>query len=105
MTEDYDRYSKFRVDGEIKMVPFVEIPKQDSDMYVQYEKGRTRLDIISNDYYGNPNYGWLILQANPDVGSMEFSIKDNTMIRIPFPSDAALTAYKNGIDKYNKYYG
>ena len=105
MTADYDRYSKFRVDGTIKMVPFIEIPVSDSDIYVKYKKGDTRMDILSNEYYGNPNFGWIILQANPQCGSMEFEIRDNTIIRIPFPLESALTAYKEGIDKYEKYYG
>lgn len=101
---EFDRYSKLRNEEKIEMVPFVEIPVSDSDYYVQYKRGVTRLDIISGDYYGSPNYGWLILQANPEVGSMEFRIPDNTMLRIPFPLDSALSAYKEGIEKYKKYY-
>ena len=104
MTENYDRYSKFREGRDIKMVPFIEIPRQDSDMYIKYNKGVTRFDMVSNEYYGNPNYGWFILQANPECGSMEFAIKDNTMIRVPFPLDSALSMYRQGIEKYNKYY-
>lgn len=102
--EDYDRYSKFRSDNTIEMVPFVEIPKQDTDQYVEYRRGNTRMDLLSNEYYGSPNYGWLIMQANPEYGSMEFSIPDLSVIRIPLPLDGALMAYKEGIDKYKKYY-
>jgi len=101
---EFDRYSKLRNDNSVEIVPFVEIPKLDSDYFIEYKKGVTRLDIVSNDYYGNPNYGWVILQANPEVGSLEFNIKDKTVLRIPFPLDAALSAYKEGIDKYKKYY-
>ena len=101
---EYDRYSKLRNDNSIDIVPFVEIPKLDSDYYEEYKRGSTRLDIISNNYYGSPNYGWLILQANPEAGSMEFAIKDRTLLRIPFPLDAALAAYKKGIEDYKKYY-
>ena len=102
--KEFDRYSKLRSDNSIEIVPFVEIPKTDADYYINYKKGTTRLDIISNDYYGDPNYGWLILQANPEVGSLEFNIKDNTILRIPFPLDHALSAYKEGIDSYKKLY-
>ena len=101
---EYDRYSKLRNDNSIEMVPFVEIPKMDSDYYVEYKRGKTRLDILSNEYYGSPNYGWVILQANPECGSMEFNIKDRTVLRIPFPLESALTAYKKGIENYKKYY-
>lgn len=101
---EFDRYSKLRVDNSIELVPFVEIPKLESDYYVEYKRGITRLDVLSNDYYGNPNYGWLILQANPEVGSLEFNIKDNTILRIPFPLEYALVAYKEGIENYKNLY-
>lgn len=101
---EFDRYETLRNDNMVEMVPFVEIPKLDTDYYVEYRKGQTRLDILSNNYYGNSNYGWLILQANPEAGSMEFSIKDKTILRIPFPLENALTAYTKGIEKYKEYY-
>ncbi len=101
---EFDRYSKFRIDNGIEMVPYIEIPAQPTDYFYEYRRGQTRLDTLSNDYYGNPNYGWLILQANPEYGSMEFSIPDLSMLRIPFPLEGALTAYREGIEKYKKYY-
>ena len=101
---EFDRYSKFRTDNSIEIVPFIDIPKLDSDYYVEYRKGVTRLDVISNNYYGDPNFGWLILQANPEVGSLEFNIKDKTILRIPFPLDYALSAYKTGVDTYKNLY-
>lgn len=101
---EFDRYSKFRKDNSIEMVPFVEIPNLETDYFIEYNKGKTRLDIISNDYYGSPDFGWLILQANPEVGSMEFSIKDKTILRIPFPLETVLSLYKRGVDNYNKLY-
>ncbi len=104
MAKEYDRYSKFRVDNRIEMVPFVEIPTSDDDQYYEYRKGQTRLDKLSYEYYGSPDYGWLILQANPEYGSMEFAIPDLSVLRIPLPLDGALSAYREGIEKYNKYY-
>ena len=101
---EFDRYSAVSSDNNVGIVPFVEIPKSDTDYYTEYKRGLTRLDIISNDYYGSPNYGWMILQANPEVGSMEFSIEDKTILRIPFPLENALTAYKKGIEKYKEFY-
>ena len=101
---EFDRYATLRNDNSVDMVPFVEIPKLDTDYFVEYRRGKNRLDVISNDYYGSPNYGWMILQANPEVGSMEFEIKDKTILRIPFPLENALTAYKKGIEKYKELY-
>lgn len=101
---EFDRYATLRNDNSVDMVPFVEIPKLDTDYFVEYRRGKNRLDVISNDYYGSPNYGWMILQANPEAGSMEFEIKDKTILRIPFPLENALTAYKKGIEKYKELY-
>lgn len=104
MQTEYDRYSKFRTDNTIQMVPFIPIPEHPDDFYVEYQRGKTRLDIISNEHYGNPNYGWLILQANPEYGSMEFNIPNGAVLRIPFPLDTVIAEYKEGIDKYNEKY-
>ena len=69
---------------------------------LMYEKGKTRLDILSYQYYNDPDYAWLILQANPQYGSMEFNIPDLSELRIPFPLDAAIEGYNNAIVEYNK---
>ena len=47
---DYDRYSKFRVNGGTQLVPFIPIPVKDTDYYEIYEKGKTRLDLLSYQY-------------------------------------------------------
>ena len=61
--------------------------------------------MLSYDYYGDPNYGWLIMQANPEYGSLEFKIPQNALLRIPFPLELAITNYNEGIRKYKKLYG
>ena len=100
----YDRYSKFRENGEVKLVPFVEVPKNNTDVYVTYELGKTRLDSVSYYYYSNPNYGWLILQANPQYGSLEFQIPDQATIRIPYPLSTALAQYQANLETYISEY-
>lgn len=101
----YDRYARFRTAGNIKAVPFIEIPKKDTDRYVEYDPNRNRLDLVSYDYYGDANYGWLILQANPELGSLEFRIRRNETIRVPFPLETSLIQYVEGIKQYEKLYG
>lgn len=96
----YDRYSKFRENGEIKLVPFVEIPKKSTDIYFTYQLGVTRLDNISYYYYSNPNYGWLILQANPQYGSLEYKIPDGASLRIPYPLNSTLAQYQANLEEY-----
>ena len=101
----YNRYKSFIVDGTYKKIPSIEVPSSNSDLYVYYEVGKTRLDLLSYQYYGDPNYGWLILQANPEAGSLEFKIKNHTRLRIPYPLDTAIQGYETNIKKYNNLYG
>jgi len=100
----YNRYTNFTSNGAIDLVPFVEIKKMPTDYYVHHDVN-TRLDVLSYDYYGDPNYGWLIMQANPEYGSLEFKIPHNALLRIPFPLELAITNYNEGIRKYKKLYG
>lgn len=100
----FDRYSQFRNGNEIRIVPFAEIPIKSSDRYEIYRRGQTRLDQISYEYYGSSDFAWLILQANPKYGSMEFSIPDGAELRIPYPLGVSLDDYKNSIENYNKLY-
>lgn len=100
----YDRYCKFRENGTIKPVPNIRIPKLQTDYYETYIAGKSRLDLISYEYYKNPNYDWLIMMANPEYGSMEFDIPDGTQLRIPYPLDEVLQIYNVLVDNYNKLY-
>jgi hypothetical protein len=101
----YDRYTKFRTNGSIRFVPFIAIPEKNTDYYEIYNLGYTRLDLLSYQYYGNPDYGWLILQANPQFGSMEFEIPDKTNLRIPYPLSTTIEQYNRDIDIYTETYG
>lgn len=101
----YDRYAKFRNNGEVSMVPFVSIPFRDTDYYETYYVGKTRLDILSYEYYDNADYAWLILQANPQYGANEFSIPDKARLRIPFPLNTVIEGYKQALDTHMELYG
>ena len=101
----YSRYKSFIVDGTYKKVPSIEVPPSNADIYVYYEVGKTRLDLLSYQYYNDPNYGWLILQANPHAGSLEFNIEDGTKLRIPYPLETAIQLYESEIKNYTKLYG
>lgn len=105
MASTYNRYKKFSANGYMKLVPFAAIPISPTDVYDYYFVGQTRLDILSQKYYKNPNYGWLILQANPEVGGLEFKIEDGTLLRIPYPLENSITAYENSIKNYDELYG
>lgn len=91
----FDRYKKFRTDGGIETVPFINIPKRDTDYYKIYNKRKDRLDIISYDYYGDADFVWLILQANAQYGSIEYELPDQVELRIPYPLNEVLENYMN----------
>ena len=101
----FDRYKSFRDNGNVKCVPFVSIPLKNTDFYTYYEVGKTRLDLLSYQYYDDPNYGWLILQANPQWGSLEFKIPNGAKLRIPYPLSSVLLQYQNDCEKYIRLYG
>ena len=101
----YDRYKQFRVNGHIEVVPGITIDPKDTDYFETYILGQSRLDIISNDYYGDPNYDWLIMQANPQYGSLEFNIENKSLLRIPYPLETTMSQYYSDIDKYKELYG
>lgn len=97
----YDRYAKFRVDGTVKIVPNIKLSNESSDVYIVYDKNKMRMDTLSYKYYGDPDYGWLILQANPSLPSMEYLIPDSSVVRIPYPLSSAITRYEQAIEDYN----
>lgn len=96
MSEYVDRYEKFNS----KTIPLIDLPVLNTDKYIVYKLGRTRLDKVSNEYYSNPYHGWLIMLANPQYGGIEFNIPNNTIIRIPFPFTSAINNYNLLVDKY-----
>ena len=101
----YNRYNLFYINGEQTVVPYVPLPTKPSDKVAVYKVGVSRLDKISQEYYGTPTFGWLILTANPTIGSVEFEIPDNSFIRIPYPLISSLQDYKRSVELYNLYYG
>lgn len=101
----YNRYSNFLVNGEQTVVPFVKIPSKTTDKRYIYRTGRSRLDKISQEFYGSPYFGWLILMANPRYGGLENNIPDNSLLFIPYPLTASLQDYNNALETYFFYYG
>jgi len=101
----YDRYKNFRVNGRVRVVPAIAIDEKPSDLFEVYHAGVTRLDVVSYDYYGDANYDWLIMAANPQYGSMEFAIPDGAELRIPYPLGATLEAYNERVREYEQLYG
>ena len=98
----YDRYESFRTDGEIKKIPLIKIDTESTDLYINFNKSKMRLDTLSYKYYGDANYGWLLMLANPHLGSMEYEIKDGVLFRIPYPLQTAILRYEKSVENYLK---
>lgn len=104
-TQYLNRYQYFIENDDFLIVPGIEIPIKTTDKYHQYKKNRDRLDRLSDANYSSPLFGWLIMLANPSLGSMESDIPDNSLIRIPHPLTTSLQDYKKAIENYKFYYG
>jgi len=101
----YNRYNDFLIDGEQTIVPYISLPSKSTDIRYIYKIGVSRLDKISQQYYGSPTFGWLILQANPIYGGQEWNINDGAVLTIPFPLISSLQDYKNQLENHTFYYG
>lgn len=96
--EYYDRYQRLRDNGAVRMMPNIKIENASSDLKIYFDKNKMRFDMLSYKYYGDPNYGWLILMANPQYGSLEFSIPDGVILRIPYPLSNAISRFENAME-------
>ena len=104
-TEYYNRYQKFNFNGKYTPLPSIKIEPKSSDKSVLYRQTQSRMDKLSQEYYGNPYHGWLIMLANPQYGGVEESIPNNEIIRIPFPFKDSLQQYISEVQKYQKLNG
>tara|TARA_Y100000593_G_scaffold68243_1_gene125446 strand:+ start:3030 stop:3329 length:300 start_codon:yes stop_codon:yes gene_type:complete len=58
--------------------------KSPTDLYI-VSRDKDRLDLLSNEFYKDPRYWWIIAQANPTLGKGSFDIPPGIQLRIPFP--------------------
>jgi hypothetical protein len=103
--EYYDRYNQFRIDGKYKNLPFIKMESKGTDKTVVWKINRDRMDKLSQEYYGNPFHGWLIMLANPQYGGLEDNIPDGEIIRVPYPFRDSLQQYIRQVQQYDSLYG
>jgi len=101
----YNRYSMFLENGVQSVVPYVTLPSKPTDKKYIFRDGITRLDKVSQQFYGTPFFGWLIMQANPGFTGLETNIPDGAILTIPFPLLTSLQDYKSALDNHFLYYG
>ena len=80
--EYYNRYGQFNIDGKYKMLPFIKIEPKSSDKTIVWKLQRDRMDKLSQEYYGNPYHGWLIMLANPKYGGLEDNITEKDICNL-----------------------
>ena len=61
---------------------FPKIPLSENDIYVLTGKG-DRLDLLANQFYGDPNLWWVISSANGEIPKDSLNIPLGTQLRIP----------------------
>lgn len=101
----FNRYSQFLQNGVQTVVPYINLPSKSSDKIYIYKVGSSRLDKVSQQFYGTPFFGWLILLANPMYTGFEFNIPDSAILTIPYPLLSSLQDYKNTLENHFFYYG
>jgi hypothetical protein len=101
----YNRYDNFLINGVQTVVPFVNLPPKSTDKSYIYRANVSRLDKISQEYYGSPFFSWLILLANPQYGGIEWNIPDGGILTIPFPLISSIQDYEAQLNNYFFYYG
>ena len=77
-----------------KYIKYPEIPVDINDVYI-ITKGGDRLDLMANDYYGDPDLWWVIVKANPNkIQRDSFFIKSGIQIRIPSDLEEILRVFE-----------
>lgn len=74
-------------------VKYPDIPFTDNDIYVYTTIG-DRLDNLSQQFYGSPEYYWVISTANPELGFDSLYLPEGTQIRIPGNLNSILLTFK-----------
>ena len=103
--QTYDRYGTFLINGQQTVVPYITLPSKTTDKRYIYKVDQSRLDKISQQFYGSPTFGLLILMDNPQYVVQEWNIPDGAILTIPFPLISSLQDYKSQLDLHFFYYG
>ena len=88
MALDRYQYTEKRTNDTYRTTNYPIYEKRATDRYIFSREG-DRLDLLSNDFYKDPRYWWVIAQVN-NLGKGTLSIPAGLQIRIPFPIDDLL---------------
>tara|TARA_R100001377_G_C3182203_1_gene107112 strand:- start:693 stop:989 length:297 start_codon:yes stop_codon:yes gene_type:complete len=80
----FNRYQSTTTEASrYKITNYPKFPKRPTDLYI-ISRELDRLDLISNQFYEDPRYWWIIAKAN-NLGKGTLDIPMGMQIRIPFP--------------------
>lgn len=71
---------------------YPKIPLSENDIYVLTGEG-DRLDLLANQFYGNPNLWWVISSANNDLPQNSLNLTPGTQLRIPSDPGQAINLF------------
>lgn len=70
------------------------VERKDTDIYIITRRG-DRMDLLSNKYYGDSRYWWIIALANEDVVTFGTTVLPaSVQIRIPVNKDSVISMIK-----------
>tara|TARA_R110002050_G_scaffold82013_4_gene175606 strand:+ start:41 stop:352 length:312 start_codon:yes stop_codon:yes gene_type:complete len=99
------RYSKIKVINNPKdnngaryySTPFYpKVPLSENDIYVLTGEG-DRLDLLAEQFYGDPNLWWVISSSNGDLPQNSLNLAVGTQLRIPSNTNKVI----NNFNKLN----
>lgn len=74
-------------------VKYPELPYLESDLYVYTTIG-DRLDTLAQQFYGSPEYYWVISSANPELGLNSLYVPEGSQVRIPTNLNNIILGFK-----------
>ena len=79
-----DRYQFTKKSGDRYLTTrYPSFPKQSTDLYI-ISRETDRLDLLSNEFYKDPRFWWVLAEAN-NLANGSMLIPPGKQIRIPFP--------------------
>ena len=76
--------SKIKSNDTQSTTVYPKFPKKPTDLYI-ISRELDRLDLLSNEFYEDPRYWWILAEANPQLGKGTLLVPSGIQLRIPFP--------------------
>ncbi len=82
MSTNRYQYTKTELDR-YKTTRYPTLQKNPSDLYI-ISRDQDRLDLLSNEFYKDPRYWWVLAKAN-NLGKGTLDVPPGIQLRIPYP--------------------